>query len=40
MSNYVIQRIKDGKYVAPPGQRHSYVAALQNARTFVTVEQA
>ena len=40
MSNFVIKRIEDGKYVALPGQLHSYVSALQNARTFNTVEQA
>ncbi len=38
--NYVIKRIPDGAYVAPSGSHSTYVRALQNARTFATVEVA
>jgi len=37
---YVIKRSEDGAYVAPSGQRSSYVRALQYARTFSTRESA
>lgn len=36
---YVI-RHEDGRYVAAPGSKHSYVRALQDARQFATREQA
>lgn len=37
---YVIQRIKDGAYVAPPGSRASYVKRLQDARVYTTRNEA
>jgi hypothetical protein len=36
---YVLQR-DDGKYVAPPGQEHSYTSKLEQAQTFRTAEEA
>jgi len=36
---YVIVR-EDGKYVAPPGQQHSYTSDLEKAVVFSTREKA
>ena len=40
MPTYVIVRNEDGKYVAPPGSKHSYTTRLERARTFSTREAA
>ena len=37
---YVIKRIEDGAYVAPPGSPASYTFVLSRAATFRTVEAA
>jgi hypothetical protein len=36
---YVLVRT-DGKYVAPPGQEHSYTSKLEDARIFPTRDAA
>lgn len=37
---FVIKRLPDGAYAAPPGEQHSYTKQLQRARTFGTREAA
>jgi len=37
---YALQRIEDGKYVAPSGSRSSYVRGIENARAFDSLESA
>lgn len=37
---FVLRRTEDGKYVARPGSRRSYVVNLQSARVFPTREAA
>ena len=37
---YVVIRITDGKYVAKPGQPHSYTRRLENADLFRDLETA
>jgi hypothetical protein len=37
---YALQRIEDGKYVAPSGSKSSYGRGIENARAFDTLEAA
>ena len=37
---YALQRLNDGKYVAPAGSPRSYVRGIENARAFDTLEAA
>lgn len=37
---WVILNKSNGKYVAPPGQRHSFTADIRKARLFRTIEAA
>lgn len=37
---YALQRIEDGKYVAPAGSLRSYVRGIENARAFDTLAAA
>jgi hypothetical protein len=38
--SYVILNIETRKYVAPPGQKHSYTKFLQDARKFESADEA
>ena len=40
MKKYILQRNKDGKYVANPGSRYSYTSKRELARRFDTLEEA
>lgn len=40
MTAYVLRRHEDGKYVANPGHKTSYVRSLQAARVFSSHEEA
>lgn len=40
MPPYILQRVEDGKYVAPQGAPHSYVNNADQARTFATLADA
>lgn len=37
---FVLKRMQDGKYVTPSGSEQSYTDRLQNAKLFLSREQA